>query len=112
MPVVAIALDDGTREKMLSNIEQVRAREGIVIGIISEGDGELAAKCDHVLELPRLPVRAEQRAEGEEQSVGVGPLLYPLLTSIPMQLLSYHIAVKRGCDVDQPRNLAKTVTVE
>jgi glucosamine--fructose-6-phosphate aminotransferase (isomerizing) len=103
VPVVAIALDDGTREKMLSNIEQVRARDGIVIGIISEGDDELAAKCDHVLELPRLSTG---------NTSGVGPLLYPLLTSIPMQLLSYHIAVKRGCDVDQPRNLAKTVTVE
>jgi len=95
MPVVAIALDDGTREKMLSNIEQVRARDGVVIGIVSEGDGEIAAKCEHVLELPRTT-----------------PLLYPLLTAIPMQLLSYHIAVRRGCDVDQPRNLAKTVTVE
>ena len=95
MPVVAIALDDGTREKMLSNIEQVRARNGIVVGIISEGDAELASKCDYILELPRYD-----------------PLLYPLLTAIPMQLLSYHIATKRGCDVDQPRNLAKTVTVE
>ncbi len=102
VPVVAIALDDGTREKMLSNIEQVRARDGLVIGIVSEGDRELAAKCDQVLELPRLP----------GADAGVGPLLYPLLTAIPMQLLSYHIAVKRGCDVDQPRNLAKTVTVE
>jgi glucosamine--fructose-6-phosphate aminotransferase (isomerizing) len=103
MPVVAIALDDGTREKMLSNIEQVRARDGAVVGIISEGDAELAAKCDYALELPRI---------GSGPGGGVGPLLYPLLTSIPMQLLSYHIAVERGCDVDQPRNLAKTVTVE
>ena len=95
MPVVAIALDDGTREKMLSNIEQVRARDGIVIGLVSEGDAEIAAKCDHVVELPRTT-----------------PLLYPLLSAIPMQLLAYHIAVRRGCDVDQPRNLAKTVTVE
>jgi len=95
MPVVAIAVDDGTRDKMLSNIEQVRARDGIVAGIISEGDAEIAAKCDYVLELPRT-----------------SPLLYPMLTAIPMQLLSYHIAIRRGCDVDQPRNLAKTVTVE
>ncbi len=95
MPVVALALDDGTRDKMLSNMEQVRARDGIVIGIVSEGDDELAAKCDYVLALPRST-----------------PLLYPLLSAIPMQLLSYHIAVRRGCDVDQPRNLAKTVTVE
>jgi glucosamine--fructose-6-phosphate aminotransferase (isomerizing) len=95
MPVVAIALDDGSRDKMLSNIEQVRARDGIVVGIVTEGDAAIAAKCDSVLELPRTT-----------------PLLYPLLSAIPMQLLSYHIAVKRGCDVDQPRNLAKTVTVE
>ena len=95
MPVVAIALDDGSRDKMLSNIEQVRARDGIVVGIVSEGDAEIAAKCDHVLELPRTT-----------------PLLYPMLAAVPMQLLSYHIAVRRGCDVDQPRNLAKTVTVE
>jgi glucosamine--fructose-6-phosphate aminotransferase (isomerizing) len=95
MPVVAIALDDGTRDKMLSNIEQVRARDGIVIGIVTEGDTEVAAKCDQALELPLAT-----------------PLLYPLLSAVPMQLLSYHIAVRRGCDVDQPRNLAKTVTVE
>ncbi len=95
MPVVAIALDDGSRDKMLSNIEQVRARDGIVIGIVTEGDTAIAAKCEHVIELPRTT-----------------PLLYPLLSAIPMQLLSYHIALKRGCDVDQPRNLAKTVTVE
>ena len=95
MPVVAIALDDGSRDKMLSNIEQVRARDGIVIGIVTEGDAEIAAKCEHVIELPRTT-----------------QLLYPLLSAIPMQLLSYHIAVRRGCDVDQPRNLAKTVTVE
>ncbi len=95
MPVVALALDDGTREKMLSNIEQVRARDGIVVGIVTEGDAEIAAKCDYALSLPRTT-----------------PLLYPLLSAIPMQLLSYHIALLRGCDVDQPRNLAKTVTVE
>ncbi len=95
MPVVAIALDDGSRDKMLSNIEQVRARDGIVIGILTDGDDEIAAKCDDAIFLPRTT-----------------PLLYPLLSAIPMQLLSYHIAVKRGCDVDQPRNLAKTVTVE
>jgi glucosamine--fructose-6-phosphate aminotransferase (isomerizing) len=109
VPTVAIALDDGTREKMLSNIEQVRARDGIVIGIISEGDAELAAKCDEVLAIPRLPSAA---GGSSSEAAGVGPLLYPLLTAVPMQLLSYHIAVKRGCDVDQPRNLAKTVTVE
>jgi glucosamine--fructose-6-phosphate aminotransferase (isomerizing) len=95
MPVVAIALDDGSRDKMLSNIEQVRARDGVVVGIITEGDSEVAAKCDWTLELPRTT-----------------PLLWPILAAVPMQLLAYEIAVRRGCDVDQPRNLAKTVTVE
>ncbi|HET6614599.1 MAG TPA: glutamine--fructose-6-phosphate transaminase (isomerizing) [Dehalococcoidia bacterium] len=95
MPVVALAVDDGTRDKMLSNIEQVRARDGIVVGIVSEGDAEIPSKCAYALELPRTTA-----------------LLYPMLTAIPMQLLSYHIALRRGCDVDQPRNLAKTVTVE
>ena len=95
MPVVALAVDDGSREKMISNIEQVRARDGRVIGVLSEGDDELASKCDESLALPRTT-----------------PLLYPILTAVPMQLISYHMALKRGCDVDQPRNLAKTVTVE
>ncbi len=95
MPVVAIAVRDGLREKMLSNIEQVKARDGTVIAVMSEGDDELAAKVDHVIEVPEAP-----------------PLLLPALTVIPLQLLAYHIAVSRGCDVDQPRNLAKTVTVE
>ncbi len=101
MPVVAIALDDGTRDKMLSNIEQVRARDGVVVGIITEGDDEIASTCEHALALPRIQAAA-----------ATAPLLYPLLSAIPMQLLAYHIAVRRGCDVDQPRNLAKTVTVE
>jgi glucosamine--fructose-6-phosphate aminotransferase (isomerizing) len=95
MPVVALAVDDGSRDKMLSNIEQVRARDGIVIGIVTEGDDEVAGKCDESIAMPRC-----------------APLLSPILTAIPMQLLSYHVAVRRGCDVDQPRNLAKTVTVE
>jgi glucosamine--fructose-6-phosphate aminotransferase (isomerizing) len=95
MPTVAIAVRDGLREKMLSNIEQVKARDGIVIAVVTEGDTELAAKVDHVIEVPEAP-----------------PLLLPALTVIPLQLLAYHIAVLRGCDVDQPRNLAKTVTVE
>jgi glucosamine--fructose-6-phosphate aminotransferase (isomerizing) len=80
---------------MLSNIEQVRARDGVVIALATEGDGELAEKADHVIFVPQAP-----------------PLLAPLLTAVPLQLLAYHIAVRRGCDVDQPRNLAKTVTVE
>jgi glucosamine--fructose-6-phosphate aminotransferase (isomerizing) len=95
MPTVAIAVRDGLREKMLSNIEQVRARDGVVIGLMSEGDEEIASKVDHVIEVPET-----------------SPLLLPVLTVVPLQLLAYHIAVWRGCDVDQPRNLAKTVTVE
>jgi len=95
MPVVAIALRDGLREKMLNNIEEVKAREGTVIALASEGDGELAAKADHVLFIPETH-----------------PLLSPILAVVPLQLLAYHIALRRGCDVDQPRNLAKTVTVE
>ena len=95
MPVVAIAVRDGMREKMRSNIEQVKARDGIVIAVVSEGDTELAKQVDHVIEVPET-----------------SRLLLPLLTVVPLQLLAYHIAVWRGCDVDQPRNLAKTVTVE
>jgi glucosamine--fructose-6-phosphate aminotransferase (isomerizing) len=95
MPTLAIAVRDGLREKMLSNIEQVRARDGTVIALINEGDAELASKADEVIEVPET-----------------SPLLLPALTVLPLQLLAYHIAVWRGCDVDQPRNLAKTVTVE
>jgi glutamine---fructose-6-phosphate transaminase (isomerizing) len=95
MPVVALVQQDGLREKMMSNIEQVKAREGIVISVAAEGDEETAGKSDHVLYVPR-----------------VSDLIAPVVTSIPLQMLAYHIAVRRGCDVDQPRNLAKTVTVE
>jgi len=95
MPVVGLVQHDGLREKMMSNIEQVKAREGIVISVATEGDEEVAGKSDHVMYVPKL-----------------SDLLAPVLTSIPLQLLAYHIAVRRGCDVDQPRNLAKTVTVE
>jgi glucosamine--fructose-6-phosphate aminotransferase (isomerizing) len=95
MPVIAIALRDELRDKMSSNIEQVKAREGTVIALVSDGDEELAAKADHVIYTPEA-----------------SPLLSPLFTTIPLQFFAYHIAVRRGCDVDQPRNLAKTVTVE
>ncbi len=95
MPVIAIALRDEMRDKMMSNIEQVKAREGTVIALGSEGDEELAAKADYVIRVPEA-----------------SPLLSPIFTAIPLQLFAYHIAVRRGCDVDQPRNLAKTVTVE
>ncbi len=95
MPVVFIAMKDRTYEKLNSNIEEVAARRGSVIAITDEGNGELDELCEAVIRVP--PV--------EE-------FLSPLLTVVPLQLLSYHIAVLRGCDVDQPRNLAKSVTVE
>ena len=95
MPTLAIALDDGLRDKMRSNIEEVRARRGPVIALVSAGDDSLDGVADEVVTLP--PVE---------------PLLSPLVSVVPLQLLAYHIAVQRGCDVDQPRNLAKTVTVE
>jgi glutamine---fructose-6-phosphate transaminase (isomerizing) len=95
MPVLAIALRDGLYDKMISQIEQARARGGLVIAIATEGDTFIADKADHVIYVPECP-----------------PLLSPVLTVIPLQLLAYHMAVWRGADVDQPRNLAKSVTVE
>ena len=95
MPVVFIATNKGTYEKVLSNIQEVKARKGIVIAIVTEHDKLVRELADLVIEIP----------ETEEMMV-------PLLATIPLQLLSYHIAVMRGCNVDQPRNLAKSVTVE
>jgi glucosamine--fructose-6-phosphate aminotransferase (isomerizing) len=95
MPVVAICPQDSVYDKMISQIEQVKARGGIVIAVATEGDRFIGTKADHVLTIPRAPA-----------------LLTPVLTVIPLQLLAYHIAVRRGADVDQPRNLAKSVTVE
>jgi glucosamine--fructose-6-phosphate aminotransferase (isomerizing) len=95
MPVVVIAMKDSTYDKVVSNIEEVAARDGSVIAITDEDNGELDELCEYVLRIPQT----------EE-------FLSPLLTAIPLQLLSYHIAVMRGCHVDQPRNLAKSVTVE
>jgi glucosamine--fructose-6-phosphate aminotransferase (isomerizing) len=95
MPVLCIALKDALYEKMVSQIEQAKARGGIVIAIATEGDTAIASKADHVLYIPETP-----------------PLLSPVVAVIPLQLLAYHIAVQRGADVDQPRNLAKSVTVE
>ncbi|HPL29562.1 MAG TPA: glutamine--fructose-6-phosphate transaminase (isomerizing), partial [Anaerolineae bacterium] len=95
MPVVAIVARDHVRDKMLSNVEQVKARGGVVIAVADAADEEVAAKADHVLPVPHL-----------------SPLLAPVLNVLPLQLLAYHVAVRRGCDVDQPRNLAKSVTVE
>jgi glucosamine--fructose-6-phosphate aminotransferase (isomerizing) len=95
MPVVAIAVKDGVYEKMISQIEQVKARDGTVIAVATENDGFIRRKADHVIYVPET-----------------SPLLNPVLTVLPLQLLAYHMAVRRGADVDQPRNLAKSVTVE
>ena len=95
MPVIFIATNESAREKIVSNIQEVKARKGIVIAVILEGDEKLKEMADYAIEIPEV----------EEP-------LSPLLSVIPLQLLSYHIAVMRGCDVDQPRNLAKSVTVE
>ena len=95
MPVVAIATRDHVYEKMVSQIEQVKARGGTVIALATEGDNAIAGKADHVIYVPPTPI-----------------LLSPVVNVVPLQLLAYFIAVRRGCDVDQPRNLAKSVTVE
>ena len=95
MPVVAIATRDHVYDKMLSQVEQAKARGALVIAVATDGDDLLATKADRVLYVPAAP-----------------PLLQPVLNVLPLQLLAYHLAVLRGCDVDQPRNLAKSVTVE
>ena len=95
MPVVAIAPRDDLRDKMLNSIFEVKARGATVIALATEGDEEIAGIADYVLYIPPA-----------------SPLLTPALASVPLQLLAYHIAVKRGCEIDQPRNLAKSVTVE
>jgi glucosamine--fructose-6-phosphate aminotransferase (isomerizing) len=95
LPVVCIAVQGKVHDKTLSNIEEARARGGVVLAVLTEGDRSLDGKAAATLEVPAC----------EE-------LLSPLLVSVPLQLLAYHLAVKRGCDVDQPRNLAKSVTVE
>ncbi|MHA6248660.1 glutamine--fructose-6-phosphate transaminase (isomerizing) [Pontibacter sp. CAU 1760] len=95
MPVVVIATKDSSYEKIVSNVQEVKARKGKVIAVVTEGDNIIPSMADYVIEIP----------ETSE------PLM-PLLSVIPLQLLSYHIAVMRGCNVDQPRNLAKSVTVE
>jgi glucosamine--fructose-6-phosphate aminotransferase (isomerizing) len=102
LPVVMIATRDEsdpasmTRyEKTISNLQEVKARDGIVIAVVTEGDKLAKETADHVIEIPSAP-----------------ELISPILEIVPLQLLAYHIAVRRGCDVDQPRNLAKSVTVE
>ena len=95
MPVIVIATKNSSYEKVISNIQEVKARKGVVIAIVTEGDKEVRKMADYVIEIP-----------------DANEAFLPLLATIPLQLLSYHIAVMRGCNVDQPRNLAKSVTVE
>ncbi|HOG19234.1 MAG TPA: isomerizing glutamine--fructose-6-phosphate transaminase, partial [Salinivirgaceae bacterium] len=95
MPVVFIAMKDKSHEKIVSNIQEVKARKGRIIAVINEGDDVIKNLADHVIEIPQTMT-----------------FLSPLTTVIPLQLLSYHVATMRGCNVDQPRNLAKSVTVE
>ena len=94
-PVIVIAIDKGHYEKVVSNIQEIKSRKGKIIAVVTKGDVAVKALADHVIEIPEV----------EEP-------LSPLLTTIPLQLLAYHVAVLRGCNVDQPRNLAKSVTVE
>ena len=95
MPVIVVAPNAGHYEKLVSNVQEVKARHGKVIAVVTEGDTEVVQSADHIIEIPPTL-----------------EALTPLLTVIPLQLLSYYIAVMRGCDVDRPRNLAKSVTVE
>jgi len=95
IPVVFIAPTDIIYDKIISNMEEVKARGGNIIVIASDGDSTIQRYSDHIIYVPE-----------------VKKIFSPLLTVIPLQLLAYHIAVLRGCDVDQPRNLAKSVTVE
>lgn len=95
MPIVMIAPQDDVYDKIISNIQELKARKGRIIGIISEGDVDIQELTDYAVQIPR-----------------VAPELEAILSIIPLQLLSYYIAVYNGKDVDQPRNLAKSVTVE
>ena len=95
MPVVVIATKGNIYEKVISNIQEVKARKGKIIAIVTEGDTKVRAMADYTIEIPET-----------------SEFLEPLVSTIPLQLLSYHVAVNRGCNVDQPRNLAKSVTVE
>jgi len=92
---VVVATRDSVYSKVLSNVEEVKARRGRVLAIVNDGDSDVARLADHVIEVPETD-----------------DMLTPILSVVPLQLLAYHIAVLRGCDVDKPRNLAKSVTVE
>lgn len=95
MPVIVIAPKQGHYDKIVSNIQEIKSRSGKIIAVVTKGDTQVKELADHVIEIPET-----------------SDALSPLITTIPLQLLSYHIAVMRGCNVDQPRNLAKSVTVE
>jgi len=95
MPVVIIAPQDNVYSKVMSNVQEVKARGGRIVAVVTEGDTELAGMVDHVIPIP--------------QTID---LLTPVLATVPLQLMAYHMAVMRGCNVDMPRNLAKSVTVE
>ena len=95
MPVIVIATNKSAYDKIVSNVQEVKARKGMIIAVVTEGDEAISKMADYTIEIP----------DTDEPFT-------PLLSVIPLQLLSYHIALMRGCDVDQPRNLAKSVTVE
>jgi glucosamine--fructose-6-phosphate aminotransferase (isomerizing) len=95
MPVIVIATQSDTYEKVTSNIQEIKARKGRIISVVTEGDTQVRDLSAFCFEVPETV-----------------PCLTPLLSVVPLQLLAYHIAVVKGCDVDQPRNLAKSVTVE
>lgn len=95
MPVIFIAPSKGHYDKVVSNAQEIKARKGKIIAVVTEGDTQMAGLANHVIEIPEI-----------------SEALTPILASVPLQLLSYYIAIKRGCNVDQPRNLAKSVTVE
>jgi glucosamine--fructose-6-phosphate aminotransferase (isomerizing) len=95
MPVLFIAINGSTYDKVISNIEEVKTRKGVIIAVVNEGDQVIKRHAHHIIEIPKTDT-----------------ILSPILSVIPLQLLAYHMAVLRGCNVDQPRNLAKSVTVE
>jgi glucosamine--fructose-6-phosphate aminotransferase (isomerizing) len=95
MPVFVIATQGQSYEKVVSNIQEVKARKGKIIAVVTAGDRTVTELADHVIEIPKTD-----------------DTLVPIVSVIPFQLLAYHVAVMRGCNVDQPRNLAKSVTVE
>ena len=95
MATVALAPRDRMYDKVVNNVKEVKARDGVVVAVATKGDLDLASQVDHILYIPEAPEN-----------------LTPILATVPLQLLAYHMAEMRGCDVDQPRNLAKSVTVE